>query len=127
MTATRRRKCRHCKQLYEPDPRNCYHQRYCAQPACRQASKAISQQRWRASPKGRDYFRGSANLLRVRVWRQAHPGYWRRRRKKSRPLQDHWLPQTLVPAEDKSTLNARALQDVILTQGLALPPARAGS
>ena len=50
MAATRRRKCRHCKQLYEPDPRNCYHQRYCAQPACRQASKATSQQRWTTEP-----------------------------------------------------------------------------
>ena len=83
MTRCRRRKCRHCGQLYEPDPRNRYHQRYCSQPACRQASKAASQRRWRASPKGRDYFRGSANVLRVQAWRKAHPGYWRKRRKRA--------------------------------------------
>jgi hypothetical protein len=52
------------------------------QTACRKASKAASQRCWRASPKGKDYFQGSANVLRVRVWRQAHPGYWRRRRQK---------------------------------------------
>ena len=74
MTRRRQRKCRHCGQLYEPDPRNGRRQRYCSQPACRQASKAASQARWRASPKGRDYFRGSANVLRVQAWRKAHPG-----------------------------------------------------
>ena len=120
MTPKRRRKCRNCGQLYEPDPRNCWHQGYCSQPACRQASKAASQQRWRASPKGRDYFRGSANLLRVQAWRKAHPGYWRRRHKTPRALQDHCPPQSLVPPADKPSLNPRALQDVILTQGLML-------
>ena len=120
MPRTRRRKCCHCSQLYDPDPRNRYHQRYCSQPACRQAGKAASQRRWRASPKGRDYFRGPANRLRVQTWRQAHPGYWQRRRQRSGALQDHCLPQLLVPAGDKSILAPRALQDVILTQGLAL-------
>jgi hypothetical protein len=120
MTRTRRRKCCCCGQLYDPDSRNRYHQRYCGQPACRQASKATSQRRWRASEKGRGYFRGPANRLRVRAWRQAHPGYWRRRHQKSGALQDHCLPQVLVPAEDKCTLDARALQDLIHTQGLAL-------
>ena len=79
-----------------------------------------SQRRWRASPKGRDYFRGPANRLRVQAWRKTHPGYWRRRRQKSGALQDHCLPQVLVPAGDKSILAPRALQDVIRTQGLAL-------
>lgn len=120
MPRTRRGKCRHCGQLYEPDPRNRHHQRYCPQPACRQASKTVSQQRWQASPKGRQYFRGSANTLRVRRWREAHPGYWRKRRQKPRALQDHCRPQLLLPAADKSTLAPRALQDVIRTQGLAL-------
>lgn len=141
MTRTRQRKCRCCGQLYEPDPRNRYHQRYCRQPACRQASKTASQQRWRASPKGKDYFRGLANRQRVKAWRQAHPGYWRKRGQKSRvlqdrglsqaivlpadtftsprALQDHCLSQPLVPPGDKVILT-RALQDIIYTQGLVL-------
>ena len=73
MPRRRQRKCRHCGHLYEPDTRNRYHQRYCSQPACRQASKAASRTRWRASAKGWDYFRGSANVLRVQAWRKAHP------------------------------------------------------
>ena len=44
--------------------------------------------------------------LRVQAWRKAHPGYWRKRRKKSGALQDHCLPQALVPPADKGTLDA---------------------
>jgi hypothetical protein len=121
MPRERRRKCHHCGQLYHPDPRNRWRQRYCAAPACRQATKAASQQRWRTSAKGRDYFRGTANRLRVRTWRQNHPGYWRnRRRSKNGALQDHCAAQVLVPPEDTSTLKPRALQDLLVLQGLAL-------
>jgi hypothetical protein len=127
MPRRRQRKCRHCGQLYEPDARNGRRQRYCSQPVCRRASKAASQTRWRASPKGRDYFGGQANVLRVQAWRKAHPGYWRRPRKASedpaeRPgaLQDHCLPQALVPPTHKSTLTLGALQDACATQGFVL-------
>jgi len=120
MSRTRRRKCRHCGQLYEPDPRDRYHQRYCSQPACRQASKTVSQQCWRASPKGRDYFQGHANQLRVQAWRKAHPGSWRKRRQKPRALQDHCPLQVLIPTTDKATLARCALQDIIRMQGLVL-------
>ena len=120
MTRTRRRKCCHCGQLYDPDPRNRYHQRYCSQPACRRASKIASQRRWRASPKGKNYFRGPANRQRVKAWRKAHPGYWRKRPQKSRALQDHCLAQVLVLPGDKVTLTPRALQDLLHTQGLAM-------
>ncbi len=120
MTRTRRRKCRYCGELYDPDPRNRFHQRYCRRPACRQASKVASQRRWRASPKGREYFRGLANRQRVKAWRRAHPGYWRRRHQKSRALQDHYLAQVVLLPGDKATLTQRALQDLLHTQGLAL-------
>ena len=63
--------------MFVPDPRTVDRQQYCFKPACRKASKAASQARWRVSAKGRDYFRGPANTLRVRTWRAAHPGYWR--------------------------------------------------
>ena len=65
MKRTRRRKCRHCRELFRPDPRNVHHQRYCSKSECRRASKAAN----------RDHFRGVANLERVRAWRAAHPGY----------------------------------------------------
>jgi hypothetical protein len=124
MTPKRRRKCRNCQQLYEPDPRSGSRQKYCAQSACKKASKTASQQRWRASAKGRDYFQGAANVLRVREWRKAHPGYWRKARKPSGALQgalqDHSPPQTLVPPQDTAILSPIALQEMIVTQSLLL-------
>ena len=86
-----KRKCKHCQTLFAPDPRSAKRQRYCAQPACRQASKAASQHHWLQKPGNRDYFTGPTHLERVRQWRRAHPGYWRRHT--TRPadaLQDDW-------------------------------------
>jgi hypothetical protein len=85
----RRRKCLHCGELFHPDARNAHHQRYCAEPACRRASKAASQRRWLSKVANRDYFRGAANVERVRAWRAEHPGYWRRGEAQTVPaLQD---------------------------------------
>ena len=78
----RRRKCRCCKEIFLADYRNGYHQIYCSKPLCRAASKEASQRRWLSQPTNRDYFRSRENLERVRQWRQAHPGYWK---KKSAP------------------------------------------
>src|SRR3984957_17563620 len=89
-------------------------------PPCKKASKAHSQRRWRESDKGLDYFRGSANVHRVKAWRRAHPGYARNRGKPSRALQDDSPSQVLCPQEDKSTLSPRALQEMILAQGILL-------
>jgi hypothetical protein len=60
------------------DPRNAWHQRYCAASECRAASKAASQRRWLGKPENRDYFCGPEHVERVRAWREAHPGYGRR-------------------------------------------------
>ena len=79
MTTRRRRKCRHCGQLFRPDPRNLRHQRYCSAKECRRASKAASQRRWLAKAENRDYFRGPEQMARVRAWRAAHPGYGRKK------------------------------------------------
>jgi hypothetical protein len=65
-----RRKCRHCKAFFIPDPRNRFHQRYCGQPACRRASKAASQRKWESRPENRDYYCGSEKATKVRAWNQ---------------------------------------------------------
>ena len=79
MGQERRRTCASCGKSFVPDPRNARHQRYCAQPACRAASKRASQAKWLAKPENRHYHRGAAAVARVRAWRQAHPGYSRRK------------------------------------------------
>jgi hypothetical protein len=74
MAGGNRRKCKCCRTLFRPDPRNRHHQRYCSEAACRAASKAASQARWRAAPENQSYFRGPVNVARVQAWRSQHPG-----------------------------------------------------
>jgi hypothetical protein len=45
MGSGERRKCKCCRKLFRPDPRNRRHQYYCSVPSCRSASKAASQAR----------------------------------------------------------------------------------
>ena len=94
MADPERRKCKCCQRLFRPDPRNRRHQRYCAAPRCRAASKAASQARWLSAPENQDYFRGPVNVARVRTWRSRHPGYWRKRRRACVALQDEIVRTT---------------------------------
>jgi len=117
MNRPAKRKCRHCKQLFRPDYRNRHHQRYCSKPACRQQSKAEAQRRWLERPENPDHFRGPENRQRVKAWRKAHPGYWRKGKPEAKgPLQDlckGQLSQT-EPVRDESV--PAALQDLCLAQ-----------
>ena len=74
-----RRKCRCCSKFFIPDPRTEDRQRYCSEPACRQASKTASHRRWLSRDGNGDHFRGPAEVRRVQLWRQSHPGYWKKR------------------------------------------------
>ena len=106
MKQHRRRKCRHCLDLFDPEPRNLRHQRYCSKPACRKASKADSQRRWLGKAQNRDYFRGAANVARVQAWRTAHPGYWKRPRVQNEmALQEDSLAQATETNESIGRIN----------------------
>lgn len=63
-------KCLNCKKFFLSDARNLRHQKYCSQKACQQVSRRASHAKWRASPNGRDYFKGSAHVMRVQAWRE---------------------------------------------------------
>ena len=121
MKRHRRRKCRHCRELFLPDPRNLRHQHYCCKPACRRASKAASQQRWLRKAENRDYFRGPANVQRVRAWRAAHPGYGQRTGPPGEPaLQEDSLAQPIESTKESPTLAGAALQDLLCAQPFVL-------
>src|ERR1700704_4133865 len=121
MTQRRRRKCRYCGNLFRADPRNRRHQKYCSIPACREAAKAARQRRWLSKPENRDYFRGAANIERVRAWRAVHPGYWRRSGpQRVRPLQDDSYAQPVELPQECGTLVPTALQDVFTSQPAVL-------
>ena len=113
----KRRKCLNCNEFFFPDYRNRKHQCFCGKPACRQASKAASQRRWLHKTPNRDIFRGSANVQRVKEWRKAHPGYWR---KKSALQNGTQAPDIQHQTPVQSSCNAtaplqRTLQDVCLS------------
>lgn len=115
-----KRQCKHCKVFFTPAPRNVGRQHYCAQPPCRQASKAASQQRWLRKPENHDYFRGSTHVARVRQWRQRHPGYGRRQAAPAAAvpvaLQDPLSPQPLETQPVAEPLRPSALQDHFFLQ-----------
>ena len=120
----RKRKCKHCKAFFDPDPRNVRRQYYCAKPPCRQASKAASQRRWLRKPENQDYFCGPAHVERVRQWRQNHPGYWRRKAAQASAapdaLQDPLTPQPLETQQIEEHLRRSALQDAFFMQPAVL-------
>jgi hypothetical protein len=98
----KRRKCRCCSELFLLDYRNQRHQRYCSKPGCRHASKLASQRRWFRKPANRDYFRDPENARHVRQWRQAHPGYWKKKKKKKTPVSESTqiaAPQAVNPVQ----------------------------
>ena len=114
----RRRKCRYCKALFRPDPRNASRQKACSKECCRKARKRESQQAWLAKPQNREYFRGPANVQRVQQWRREHPDYARRQPPStpSSSLQDTIKPQAVDNQPLKPSLGNLALQDALSAQ-----------
>ena len=113
----RKRKCKCCGELYMPDARHFRDQAHCEKPTCRHASKRASHRRWLLSEKGAEYRDPEENKRRVRLWRVATPGYWKRTaRKGSVALRETTISQ---PVDDKDlapSLVVDALQDPIFTQ-----------
>ena len=107
----------HCKELFDPNARNRWHQRFCPKPECRHARKAASHRRWLSQPGNRDHFRGPANVERVRQWRKANPGYWKRAKKPGGTLQDLAPNQAAEPEELSSKTSPAPLQDLVAMQG----------
>ena len=112
--------CKCCLKLFRPDPRNRRHQRYCSSPACRAASKAASQARWRAKPENRGYFQGPVHVARVKAWRSRHPGYWRRPRGADSALQEVLLAQPIGTTVETADIVVSPLQEVSLAQPAVL-------
>ena len=110
-----RSKCLCCGDIFTVDVRNRGRQKYCPKRACRASGKAARQRRWLGRPENQDYFSGPEHVERVRMWRAAHPGYWRsHRRGRGVALQDALTPQVFETPED---LPSRTLQEALRLQG----------
>jgi len=121
MRPTQKRKCKHCHTFFLPDARNERHQQYCRKAACRQASKTYSQRKWLQKPENHDYFRGPENVRRVRQWRAAHTGYWRKKPTVTQiALQDLLTVQPAENNQDTVESESRALQDLLNAQPFVL-------
>lgn len=117
MGTEKKKKCKHCKRLFIPNPRNGERQKYCSKPECQKASKRASQQRWLKKPENRDHFSGPINVDRVREWRKRHPGYWK---KTKVALQDSLNLQPAVNTTNSSQKSYIALQDSLNAQHAVL-------
>jgi hypothetical protein len=71
--------CAACGAVFIPDYRAAGRQKYCTRPSCRKVRRRESQRRWLAKTGNAAYHSGEEPARRVREWRAAHPGYWRRR------------------------------------------------
>jgi hypothetical protein len=108
-------KCLCCGTIFTVDVRNRGRQKYCPKRVCRGSGRAARQRRWLGKPENQDYFSGPEHVERVRMWRAAHPGYWRAyRRGRGVALQDALVGQVVDKPED---LARRALQDALRLQG----------
>jgi hypothetical protein len=122
----RRRRCKHCHDLYKPDPRNLKRQKFCNKPECKIASKKHSQQKWLIQSQNRDHFSGPENVIRVQQWREQNPGYWKREKPtKSVSLFENALQETLsmktvTNKGFSSDLIRNALQDSLSAKTLVI-------
>ena len=121
MGKRKRKRCRNCKRLFEPDHRNRDRQKYCNTPECRKASKASSQKKWLQKPENRNYFKGPENTQRVKEWRKQHPGYWKQNSSKSEDaLQETLNSQVTDIKENTNDFAGIALQDFLTVQPAVL-------
>jgi hypothetical protein len=79
--------CPHCRKLFQPEPHNAWHQRYCTSKACQRARNRESCRAWRRKNPG--HFK--KDVERSQAWRRSHPFYWRHDRRKAFTL-DILLP-----------------------------------
>lgn len=117
MIRSNKKKCKHCKEFFIPDPRNASRQQYCSKLECRKASKAASQKRWLAKPENKDYFRGDEHKNRVYEWRKKNPGY----RKSKTPKTENVFKDSLKTEppdnkNEKSQITRDVLQDSLMEQ-----------
>ena len=117
---TRRHKCKHCRKLFYPDPRNSTRQKYCSEPECREASKKASRRRWLQKPENRDYFRCPENVIRVQQWRSENPRYWAKPPSRKNALQDSLSENLKKNQAVKLALNPDALQEILMEQHTVL-------
>ncbi|MCF6177629.1 MAG: hypothetical protein L3J71_17880 [Victivallaceae bacterium] len=78
-------KCRYCSKKVDSDAHNAYHQYCCLDPCCQRQRKLDNNRAWREKQKqiNPDYLNSESE--RVKKYQRNHPGYWKKKRKKTSP------------------------------------------
>ena len=129
MARSGQRKCLCCGLFFDSDHRNRERQRYCSASVCRRASKAASQAVWLTHPDNVGYFRSPVHVARVKVWRDAHPGYGRRRPRPPPALQDPKIaqvPDSIEECANRGEIAGAPAAPLLQDSWNTLPPALAG-
>jgi hypothetical protein len=66
------KRCRHCRELFEPEPRAAKVQKYCKETECQQARQRKKYEHWIRQPGN-----AAAHQDALRAWAKDYPDYWR--------------------------------------------------
>jgi len=75
----RRKKCGHCRDLFDPDPRTKGGQKHCSKPECQKVRQRKNEKDWRKR-------HPENQLIWVRLWNKSHSGYSANRRSQDSDL-----------------------------------------
>ena len=108
----RQKRCKCCRELFQPDPRTKGQQKYCSTPKCQAVRQRQNEKNWRTrNPDCLDYQREQS-----RQWHRNHPDYIRERRTADPELLANNRDQTRVRMQKVRHKRAFDKSKVILTQ-----------
>jgi hypothetical protein len=109
----RKKRCRFCRELFNPGPRAGSRQVSCSRPECQKARKKASQDHWVAQNPG--YFKG---LYRnTKRWLKEHPGYLAEYRRRN--------PQKVALDNERRRIRRKAAREAAadIQDSISLEPA----
>lgn len=109
-----RKKCKNCGRTFLPDSYNHHHQAYCNNPDCRKKSRKASKARYRKKRSLSLDFRKKESI-RVKAWQTKHPGYWKKRKKRSKKVRRGAVLRDIAQVE-KLNEDMSVLRDIAICQ-----------
>jgi len=108
----RQKRCKHCRELFQPDPRTKGAQKYCSKPECQIVRQRQNEKDWRArNPDCLAYQQEQS-----RQWHRTHPDYSQKRRANDHELLKHNRGQTRARMQKIREKRMFDKSKVILTQ-----------
>ena len=108
----RQKRCKYCRELFQPDTRTKGQQRYCSKPECQAVRQRKNEKDWRKrNPDCVEY-----QYQQTRRWNNVHPDYSRQRRSQNLQLLKHNRDQTRNRMQKIRANRVFDKSKVILTQ-----------